>query len=318
MKEQKLLQIFGDIDDNLIEEAAHRACPLPLLRMAACAAAALVLVAVAVFAFHPSKPPVDTPHTTTAPATTTKRLPEIAVIPHWEDKTLAERFPEATFGGSTYIVTNHTMEPQFVEKRLGSVTVHGEDIYTDTTHTTTAVLYAVKDIAQRCAVAVQYEGSNAYHAAITAWYTPKTLGQFVEDLSLEHTLEVGAIYVDRSNTPHDHLLSKADVFRLLCDDLLLPNVYEDRHWYKPVLSMSVGIPVLGIENVSMAVTADGYLFTNLLRTGKAFFIGTDRVEALFRHVNMTIPATDTTATDNSGTTSKPAVPTVTSPAYVPE
>ena len=327
MKEQKLLQVFGDIDDDLIEEATHRARPILLYRIGACAAALLLVAAIALLSFGKFTPLMSDPavtttvpvhHTATQQATTTKKLPEIAVIPHWEDKTLAERFPEATYGGNTYIVTNHTMDPQFVGQKIGSVTVHGEDVYTDTAHTTTAVLYAVKNIAQHCAVAVQYKDSNAYYSAIQSWYTPKTLGQFVEDLNLEHYLEVGAVYAENSHTPQDHLLSKQDVLRLLREDLSLPNVHDDRYWYKPVFSISVGIPVLGIENVSMAVTADGYLTTNLLRTGKAFFIGTERVEALLQELNITTTTANTTATDNSATTSKPAVPPVISPPYIPE
>ncbi len=354
MREEKLLRTFGEIDDDLIEEAAQTTRPIPLFRLIACAAAVLLLTAVAAVSFGRSELPVDTPATTTttaaltetknqggtttkqansvtatkrrtqkatttAPATTTKRLPEIAIIPHWDEKSLNEQFPEAVLGDVQYSVLAHTMDPQFVDKSLGTVTMHGQDVYTDTAYTKTARLYAIKKIATPCAVAVQYEGSEAYYSAIATRYRPETLGEFWDHLNLEQYLDLGAVYIQNSPTPHDHLLSKQDLLAFLQDNRSTPNVYEDSWMWDPVLDFPVGIPVLGIENVSMSISADGYLLTNLLGTGKAFFIGADRVDALLQKLNITTTTTQATTTAG-GTVTKPAVPpkTTVSAAYIPE
>ena len=58
--------------------------------------------------------------TTTTRVTTTARGPEIAIIPHWEDKTLSQQFPEATFGNVTYSVLSPAVVIDAAADRLNS------------------------------------------------------------------------------------------------------------------------------------------------------------------------------------------------------
>ena len=42
--------------------------------------------------------------------------------------------------------------------------------------------------------------------------------------------------------------------------------------------------MLGYENISLGVTENGYLTTNILNTGKAFFIGAEKAQMFMDYV----------------------------------
>ena len=71
---------------------------------------------------------------------------------------------------------------------------------------------------------------------------------------------------------------------MLLSDTTLENVYDDREMYVSHMGISVDIPLLGYENISLSVTEEGYLTTNILDTGKAFYIGKDKVNAFVDYV----------------------------------
>ena len=54
------------------------------------------------------------------------------------------------------------------------------------------------------------------------------------------------------------------------------------------MSISVDIPILG-RNSSIWLTEDGYLCTNILGTGKAFYIGEEKVAEFIYYVVMHCP-----------------------------
>lgn len=208
---------------------------------------------------------------------------EIALIPKWEDKTVKQKYPEIPYGAATYSVY-YPINPKQVGDKLTTVTATGQDVYTDTYHTTKATLYRLADIAPQCAVAIQYEGDKDYYSAVATWYQPLTLGEFVECLQLEKYGEFGDVSWDYFDEVRHYRtysgITKEAIFDLLLDDLTLANVHDDRQHFVNSIDISVNLPILGLENpVVMMLSEDGYLFTNLLGCGKTFHIGTARVEA---------------------------------------
>ena len=72
---------------------------------------------------------------------------------------------------------------------------------------------------------------------------------------------------------------------MLLDDLTAKNVdnYDSMNFFNK-MSINVFIPVLGYENISLSVTEDGYITTNILDTGKAFYIGEDKTDMFIEYV----------------------------------
>ncbi|MBQ8753099.1 MAG: hypothetical protein IJZ13_08360, partial [Clostridia bacterium] len=215
---------------------------------------------------------------------------DAAFIPRWDEMTITQQFSEATYQGNRYSIHNAAVPKDKVGRQLGTDTVSGFDIYTDTTHTIGVTLFAINGIAEECAVAVQYEGVTGYYPAVHSRYKPETLGQFLADLDLKNQISFGAVsydYFDEAKQYRWFRFADIDdsvVWELLLSDTTLENVYEDREMYVSLMSVSVDIPLLGYENISLWVTEEGYMVTNILDTGKAFYIGKDKVNAFVSYV----------------------------------
>ena len=48
---------------------------------------------------------------------------------------------------------------------------------------------------------------------------------------------------------------------------------------------SISLSLLGYENISISVTRDGYITTNILDTGKAFYIGKNAAENFLSYLD---------------------------------
>jgi len=51
-----------------------------------------------------------------------------------------------------------------------------------------------------------------------------------------------------------------------------------------ILGISVDIPLLGYENISLSVREDGYIVTNILNTGKMFYVGEENTQTFVDYV----------------------------------
>ena len=71
---------------------------------------------------------------------------------------------------------------------------------------------------------------------------------------------------------------------LLSDESLVPLEDPDRLTLNGVMSVGVDIPLLGYHNITLGVTEDGYLFTNILDTAKVFDIGKEKAQQFVNYV----------------------------------
>ncbi len=64
------------------------------------------------------------------------------------------------------------------------------------------------------------------------------------------------------------------------------NEYSDLDNEQPekLLDLCVSVPILGYENISLSIHEDGYLITNILSTGKKFFVGEENTQAFVDYV----------------------------------
>ncbi len=223
-------------------------------------------------------------------AATTTTQGEVAIILKWEDKTLTQKFPEAEWNNATYAISSNAVNKEQAKEKLATITVTGQDVYTDKIYTHSVTLYALDGINPICAVAVQYAGDDTLYPARNFRYVPKTLGQFIDDLSLRKNLSVGEVYYTYTDeegnlheTVYEHLATDT-VWEMLLNDTSLKNVYDQQIPYYHDMGISVNVPVVGQRNVSLALTEDGHIITNILDTGKAFYIGQDKVQAFIAYV----------------------------------
>lgn len=164
-----------------------------------------------------------------------------------------------------------------------------EDIPGATLHTAKAHIFSIAGIDPACAVAVRYEGDEAYYPQVNSHYPFETLGDFLDKMNFAEYASLGTLYYDYVAENGDYVQVRFDdVSASVISSLLLSkreavNHDEDTmHVHK--MSFSLNFPVLGYENISLGVSEDGYLITNLLDTGKYFFIGTEATDAFFDYV----------------------------------
>ena len=335
-KEERLHRLFGDIDDNLVADAATRPIPLKVWLPRVTAAVAAVALVVGLSLAQPwanKQPPITadvngnnstttatqqntpdgnsgapvvtepvTEHTDAAstqptggtPTTTVGTESGIWYEPKWEEKTIWQQFRDfERLAIGTYTVRDITVDKAMVEEYLEDVNLHGYDIYTETGHDIVGKVYRIKGINPNCAVALQYPDRTDYFPATCSKYVPATLGQFIDDLNLREHLRVGTVYHsyrDKNDTIHDKEyagLTVEKVWEMLLFDDALRNEYDEKNWqnhFNTKISIRIDMPLLGYENISISLSENGYLRTNLLDTEKLFYIGEDKVDAFMEYV----------------------------------
>lgn len=270
---------------------------------------------------------------TTAPAV--NRVPEVgettgevAIEPHWGEKLLYSKYPEFELGGTTYITAETWIEKDKLGDSLGTATAYGYDIYNDKAYEMGITVYAVNGIDSAAAVAVAYDGFPGKYAVYTnSWYKPETLGGFVDALNLKESLSFsGSIYrtVEEYGSYMTVEYESPDlaqaVWEMLLDDATLVNCIDEMPtFYHSVISISSNVDVLGINNKSIALTEDGYLWTNILDTAKAFYIGEEKVQKFVSYVEETCArVTEQVPETTSGDKGKAEVSEPAFPDYVVE
>ncbi len=317
MNKKNISDIISGIDDSFIEEAdlpeKHKSSKPVIITLAACFTAVLILAAV-LFIIPSVTPPAPgysqettekkVPESQESLVTTETRpssseeigtapaFPELATVPYWSDLNSAQKYGEVNIGNSRYSTQAHEISADDVNTFISDAIMSGYDIYEDKTYSINAKVYSVKNISEECAVAVNFQNEDKYYVYVNSYYTPDTLGDFIEALNLKETLFFGKAYKYYS-TEKEHInityedFDDSFVWEMILDDTTVKNVQNDT-FYDKLLDISVDIPLLGYKNISLSVTEDGYIITNILNTQKSFFIGEAKTRAFadFIHKNV--------------------------------
>lgn len=294
MRPETIIDALTFLDEDVIQSAeavrtAHKRSRSGWLRRSTAAACACLAAAAASLLFLPSGEkqywPVTEIHLSGEGDT------ELGVIPHWDEMEISEQFASVDFDNKSFSTRTTQIEAGRVGVFLGDAVLSGYDIYTDTSYEAGASLYEIGKLSPHCAIALRFDGQSEYYVYVNSWYRPETLGQFSDDLDLKNQLSFGSAWYQWQKESGEYStveftgLDEDMIWELLLSDRSLPAVgnYDSMHFVN-ILSISVNIPLLGYENISLGVTEDGYLTTNILDTGKAFFIGPEKVQRLKDYV----------------------------------
>lgn len=219
---------------------------------------------------------------------------DVATVPKWDELTITQQFSLFKYNGENYNIRYAAIPKEMIGKKIGNVVLEGYDTYTKNTYTHNATAYAVNSFSEKCIIAIQYEGTNEYYVAINTYYRPATLKNFMEDLHLRNIVSFGTIHYEYFSTDKDdnkHYeniefpnVNNDIIWQMLFDDVSVENVHSDREFHSRIMSISVDIPLLGYKNISVSVSEDGYLMTNILETGKTFYIGREKVQNFVNYI----------------------------------
>ena len=212
-------------------------------------------------------------------------------IPKWDELTTPQQYTEAKFNNVTYSTREKLAPANRLGNSLGAVKIQGRDEYTGELHSITTEAIKLIDISSECAIAVKIK--DEYYVYINTKYKPETLKDFIEDVDFENTLSFGSVDYGYFNEDMDYIreeyagLDSSAVWDILFADQSLKSICgEENDALRLVNVMSIGtnVDVIGYKNISIGVTKDGYLTTNILSSGKAYFIGTDKVQEFIDYV----------------------------------
>lgn len=235
---------------------------------------------------------------------------DVAIVPKWDELTITQQFSLFKYNGENYDIRYATIPEEMIGKRIGNVELKGYDTYTKNTYTHKATGYIVNSFPEKCIIAIQYEETNEYYVAINTYYRPATLKNFMEDLHLIDIVSFGTIHyeyftTDKDGNKHYENIEFPNVdndiiWNMLFNDVSVENVHSDREFHSRLMSISVDIPLLGYKNISVSVSEDGYLMTNILETGKTFYIGKEKVKKFVNHIIENYDGYKTVYVDENG------------------
>ena len=300
-KSERLLSAIGQIREEAIAEAdvSEAGTPnpkkarkpgrnRPWIRGGILAACLCLAVLGGVLLFRP-RPEAGWP-VKQVPAAESSTSGEIAQLPPWDEQEMGERYQSLSFEGAEYGGTAHRLDAPQIGGLLGQAVLSGQDLSTGENHSIGGTIYRIQGIQPVCAVAVQFAEGGGYYVYRNSGYRPETLGQFIDDLNLRETLRFGSAWYTARRPDGEYATIEfvepddAVIWEMLLSDGTLPNVWSDTAEFAQEISVSVDIPLLGYENISLWVTEDGYLATNILDTGKAFFIGEEAAQSFVEYV----------------------------------
>ncbi len=218
----------------------------------------------------------------------------VARVPKWDERTIENQYSDLGIDGVMYSGTSRKLDVLDIGKKLGEYTASGYDTYEDKTYEMTVRCYEIKGVSIECAVAVELKDGE-YFSYTNSYYKPKTLGDFVSDLNLTDNTTIGYAYYnwyDEENGKYQDVtfeqdINDSDIWDILLTDETrdVPAVEDfDSMFFLEEISFSISSEKLGFENISIGMTKDGYLVTNILSTGKAFFLGEEKCEELVDYV----------------------------------
>ncbi len=272
------------------------------------------------------KVPCSTQKGAGTPTTSAEWTPDIWYEQPWEEKPMWRRYPDfERFEIGNYIVYETTVDAAKVGEYLQDVNLHGYDSYTETPYDEIGKIYRIEGINDTAAVALQYPGREDYFPAVNTKYSPATLGDLIHDLNLRENIRIGTVYYsyhDEDGRIHDKEyagLTVEKMCELLLSDPSLPNVADQPIDWTHKVAFRVDVPLLGITNLGVPLSEDGYIRIHLMGAEKIFHIGEDKVNAFMAYVEENcrlqkddelIPMPGDTTNPNQGTT-------MTSPAQPP-
>lgn len=302
-KEIRLMEAISDIPDEMITSAANEKVKKPWYKnFAVLGTAAACICAVAVGGIllamngqggYPIK-------YIYLDADDIKTEENVAYVPKWHERTIEEQYTGLTLSGETYGTCCTEVNSSLVAEKIASAIASGYDVYTDKTYTTDVAVYKISKVSEGFAVAVKFAESDKYYVYGKGFYTPDSLESFVSDLNLHENLSFSGkitskIWMDDGKL-RDDVTFEGDVNKAVWDILLsdiqnvpitLMDADEDiKYTFNRGKTMNIGISVnlFGYNNIVMNVDENGYLTTNILSSGKYFFIGKEKAKEFIDYV----------------------------------
>lgn len=243
------------------------------------------------------------PETVAATANAIILDPNTGMQVGWEDMPLYDKFNwfkrgDIEFAGRKYSDSTYGDVPaDKVGEKLFDVTMTAYEIFSEKEFTMPAQVYAIEGIDTDAAVALKYDGTDDYYVFISRGYFPDSVGGMIDALRLRDTMKLGTIYIEQVYngvngfymydplTMTDAMAETIWKFLDECRDVRL--VSEGAFvGYRQLFTISADAELIGTANHGIWFTDNGYMITNIMEFGYAFYIGSERIQQLMDNLGV--------------------------------
>ena len=202
---------------------------------------------------------------------------ETAILWPWEYRTVGEKYRTIVRNGMEYWNTDHKVSESMLGEMVGTFEVSGYDEYKEESHVISAEAYELNDASASLRLAVKLE--DGYYVFRNMECLPAgTLGELLDQVNLSKLLRLNW-FEERGTDPKGkrYVVNDGSYFwKVLTEECRDAKFIDDQNWMtgkREYLGFSVSSDVLGVQNVALYVTKDGYLWTNVFGPQYLYDIG---------------------------------------------
>lgn len=299
MKNEKLLDAFGQIDEEFVEEAdpekrktAKKKSKKTLwIKWGAMASCLVVVMIAGVFM-------VTDNHTVQTSIGGVKReyknvsvsASEEAIIWPWEYKTLYERFPTIIYNGKEYTTKTFGLaaDETLMGAEIGMGEAVGYDSYTEKEYRQNMKIRQIKGISPELMIAAEMDG-QFYTFKYNEYEPPVTLGEVLDNYSLSQILALNkfGVYKEGKETGYYSLADDNYIWQVLeeCRGAVFVEDEAGGRISRERITFTATSQSLGVYKRAFYVTADGYISTNIFDWAYTFYIGEDKASDIISYAN---------------------------------
>ena len=210
-----------------------------------------------------------------------------ASLPRWEDASTVQRYPDFVFQNVQYDILDkvsyQSIDAQYINQKLGDISVKGYDTQNNETHYINASVYSIKNISDKVSLAILFEGETNYYAYQNKTYEPVALSDLFADTCFEEEATfTSAAYNNYVRTDLRKVYSRIDqeaVMSILYADKSPLNMHgknaevDQMGNSNDFIAFNVKFDCLGINNASLWIFSNGRMDINLFGTNAIFNIG---------------------------------------------
>ncbi len=143
-------------------------------------------------------------------------------------------------------------------------------------HAVYADLFSLEGFSEELVIGVKFSGDDRIFPYINVFYQPETLGELLEAIDYDNTVNFGSMTLFRGNNFPVNDKNAKDIKDYLLSDTDSKNLW-DLTVSDNYVTASIYCRELGIENKSFKISEDGYITTNIIGYQYVFYVGKEEV-----------------------------------------
>ena len=211
----------------------------------------------------------------------------------WNCRAVYDQYTDVNVFGNNYQSRSDYYGGEVYANQIGEKLVEteceGYDRYEETVHSINCEIFEIIGVDSNRIVAVKYEGFDGYYPFINEErQAPKTLGGLLSALNLANNIKLNDFYYDGENdgnVEEEHYVLTNDISDSLWNILQThsdaPSVSDDFYDRKlNKISFAMKSTTLGVYNLALSFSENGYLWTNIEGYAYCYYIGEDAVSQI--------------------------------------